>query len=74
MAYAMWGDGIDGMDVDHIDGDRSNNDPANLQLLSRSGHAKKTAQSDGIHAIVSWLKDEKPDVYAEWLEFRGNRN
>ena len=28
--------------VDHVDGDDSNNDPANLQTLCQQGHSRKT--------------------------------
>lgn len=34
-------------DVDHIDGDASNNDDANLQPLCRRCHSRKTAREDG---------------------------
>lgn len=32
------------LDVDHIDGDRSNNDPSNLQTLCANCHRLKTKQ------------------------------
>lgn len=32
------------LDVDHIDGDRSNNDPSNLQTLCSNCHRLKTKQ------------------------------
>lgn len=34
-------------DVDHRDGDATNNDPENLQGLCRSCHSRKTAREDG---------------------------
>ena len=33
------------LDVDHIDGDRSNNDPLNLQTLCANCHRLKTKQN-----------------------------
>ena len=38
-----------GYQIDHIDGDRDNNDPSNLQMLSIDEHAKKTVETaDGV--------------------------
>lgn len=37
------------LDVDHIDGDRNNNDPANLQVLCANCHRVKTRIADDDH-------------------------
>jgi len=34
-----------GFQIDHIDGDRENNDPSNLQMLTIGDHARKTADT-----------------------------
>lgn len=41
------------LDVDHIDGDRSNNAPENLQTLCANCHRLKTKQN------MDWKKNEK---------------
>lgn len=38
------------LDVDHIDGNHSNNDPANLQTLCANCHRLKTKLNDDYHA------------------------
>jgi hypothetical protein len=47
---------LQGKDVDHIDGDVSNNDPSNLQALSRSEHWKKTWAAKSIEERKAWAK------------------
>ena len=42
------------LDVDHIDGDSSNNDPANLQTLCANCHRLKTMKNE------DWENKEKP--------------
>lgn len=49
-------------DYDHIDGDRSNNNPRNLQALCPTCHAKK---SRGL------LKQEKRSSFSRWLKIAG---
>lgn len=43
IAYARWGDDslVNGIDVDHIDGDIKNNHISNLQLLTHGDNVKK---------------------------------
>lgn len=43
IGYAMWGDSalVDGVHIDHIDGDRGNNMPKNLQLLTAYDNISK---------------------------------
>jgi 5-methylcytosine-specific restriction endonuclease McrA len=39
------------LDIDHIDGNRSNNDPSNLQTLCANCHRLKTKRNkDGVYA------------------------
>lgn len=46
------------LDVDHVDGDRTNNDPSNLRTLCKNCHAYKTAMK------ADWLpkKFSQPDA------------
>lgn len=66
VAYVLWGDGIDGMHIDHKNTDRSDNRPENLQLLTKSQHMKKTALKDSDRAFGQWVKEEHPDLFEEW--------
>jgi hypothetical protein len=61
-----YGEIPEGMDVDHIDGDRSNDAIENLQLLDRSGNMKKAhRQSPTFRAHVATMSqaNQGPKVY-----------
>ncbi len=65
VAYAM-GHSIAGMHIDHIDTDRGNNDPSNLQVLTPQEHMQKTATFDGSNAFWVWVKENNPQWIEEW--------
>jgi len=46
-----------GYQIDHIDGDRNNNDPSNLQMLSISDHAIKTVGT--ANGVFGYFRPEK---------------
>lgn len=68
VAYEVWGDAILGNHVDHINGDKMDNDPSNLQILSRSDHATKTALQDSGYAFLAWAKANRPEIVDEWTD------
>jgi endogenous inhibitor of DNA gyrase (YacG/DUF329 family) len=70
VAFALHGDAIRGAHVDHIDGDRKNNNPDNLQVLTHSEHAKKTATTEGPSAFLNWCKENMPEVIEAWKAAR----
>jgi 5-methylcytosine-specific restriction endonuclease McrA len=49
-------DGKGNIDVDHIDGNRSNNEPSNLQALCKDCHKGKTKMDYKVKAILKGLK------------------
>lgn len=70
VAYAMWGDEIFGKHVDHIDGNKKNNWPSNLQTLSQTDHNRKTAKHEGIAAFKKWCNEHHPEWVEEWIRER----
>lgn len=52
----------EGMQVDHIDGDKGNNDPSNLRLLTENQNTSK-----GGHKGL----DERAEAIGRWFEFVG---
>ena len=50
--YGYSNEQMNGMDVHHIDGNRENNNPSNLQLLSPEEHAKIHQ-----HDFVKWARE-----------------
>ena len=41
-------------DVHHVDGNRHNNEPSNLQLLTKGGHSRVTSQRYPLVRFCSW--------------------
>jgi hypothetical protein len=68
IAYEIWDDAIKGMHVDHINGNKKDNRPENLQLLAHSQHAKKTGKQDGVAALATWVRETYPNIYDEWVK------
>jgi len=54
--WAFTGENPVGMEVDHIDGDTSNNSFENLQLLTIADHRRKTQKSNPNHNAKSAIK------------------
>jgi 2-polyprenyl-3-methyl-5-hydroxy-6-metoxy-1,4-benzoquinol methylase len=53
MAETLWGDNIKGKVVDHKNGNRYDNTPDNLQLLTPSEHTQKMATKERVQTTVS---------------------
>jgi hypothetical protein len=70
VMYALYGDAIDDMHVDHIDADRRNNHPLNLQLLTHQEHMQKTANTEGPAAFLTWCKENLPEAVDAWKAAR----
>lgn len=71
VAWHHVGDTVDGMHVDHVNGDRSDNRWENLEVKSRSDHGKKTWASEGLgkaSSFVKWMRENKPVIYEQLLE------
>ena len=47
MAWVLEGRTVPATEVDHIDGNSRNNDPANLRSLSKKWHSRRTAVDQG---------------------------
>ena len=45
-----------GHDADHLDGDKDNNDPANLQELEHGAHARKSNSQRGLNQLRKSLR------------------
>jgi FkbM family methyltransferase len=52
IAEALWGAGVKGKIVDHKNGNRFDNTPDNLQLLTSSEHAKKIFTTERVITLV----------------------
>lgn len=65
VAYDLWGEAIRGKHVHHLDGDRTNNAPENLGLLSAPAHVRehRPPRMMACAACGQWVPRKKRKLY-----------
>lgn len=66
VAYEHLGDSIKNLHIDHINGNRADNNWSNLRAMTPHEHLKRTARDQGPAAFLAWAKENHPEVLEEF--------